>query len=79
MSIQLNDDWRVVRDEEDCVYSLQQREGDGWITRAKAGYRTQLLRRIGDWCGSVSEDSLKEHFSNCLGRPGEASDGEVHA
>ena len=78
MSIQLNDDWRVVRDEEDCVYSLQQLEGDGWITRAKAGYRNQLLRRIGDWCGSVSEDSLKE-IQQLPWRPGEASDGEVPA
>ena len=60
MSIHLNEDWRVVRDEEESVYSLQQREGDGWITRAKAAYRNQLLRRIGDWCGNVSEDSLKE-------------------
>ena len=70
MSIQLNDDWRVVRDEEDCVYSLQQLEGDGWITRAKAGYRNQLLRRIGDWCGSVSGESPEGNSAIALATRG---------
>jgi hypothetical protein len=57
--IELNLDWRVVRDEASNRYVLEQREGDTWVARATAGYRNQLLRRIGDYCGTIPEDALK--------------------
>jgi hypothetical protein len=57
--IELNADWRVVRDDDRNCYVLEHREGDVWVARAVAGYRNQLLRRIGDYCGTVPKEALK--------------------
>ena len=55
----LNFDWRVVRDDASNRYVLEQREGGTWVARAAAGCRNQLLRRIGDYCGTILEETLK--------------------
>jgi hypothetical protein len=71
--IPLNTEWRVVAKQEN--YLLQQREGEEWVTRAMGGYRNQLLRRIGDYCGEVDQDSLKR-IQTLPWRPEIDNDGE---